>query len=238
MEHSSFKAGGSLPRHIAIIMDGNGRWAKARNLPRAAGHAAGAETFRRIATYCRDIGIGCLTVYAFSTENWKRPKDEVGAIMKLLEQYLVEALETMERDRLRIFFFGNTAGLSQNLQNLIAETEAKSQKLDGCRVNICLNYGGRDEILRAARLYAENAVYGEELTEEVFEKYLYSAGLPDPDLVIRPSGEFRLSNFMLWQLAYTELYFAEKYWPDFTSADIDAALEAYYGRNRRYGDIV
>ena len=224
-----------VPRHIAIIMDGNGRWAERRGLPRTAGHAAGAETFRKVASYCREIGLEYLTVYAFSTENWKRPADEVNTIMGLLEKYLLDALKTLERDKLRICFFGDTDVLSPRLKALIAEAVEKSRRFDDCQVNICLNYGGRSEILRAARLYAENPTV--ELTEEVFSEYLYSSGVPDPDLIIRPSGEFRLSNFMLWQAAYAELYFSDKLWPDFGATDIDAALEAYYSRNRRYGDV-
>ena len=224
-----------VPRHIAIIMDGNGRWAERRGLPRTAGHIAGAETFRKIASHCREIGLEYLTVYAFSTENWKRPEDEVNTIMGLLEKYLLEALKTLERDKFRICFFGDTGVLSPKLQALIAEAVEKSRRFDDCQVNICLNYGGRSEILRAARLYAENPTV--ELTEEVFSEYLYSSGLPDPDLIIRPSGEFRLSNFMLWQMAYAELYFSDKLWPDFGAADVDLALEAYNSRNRRYGDV-
>jgi undecaprenyl diphosphate synthase len=227
-----------LPRHIAIIMDGNGRWAKKRGLPRSAGHAAGAETFRRVATYCKDIGIEYLTVYAFSTENWKRPADEIKAIMDLLEKYLHEAIEKMERDRVKMKFFGDISFLSKKLQNLIAQTEEISKKFEGVQVNICVNYGGRDEILRAASAYAEDYKNsGAALNEETFSSYLFSAGLPDPDLVIRPSGEMRLSNFLLWQSAYSEFYFTDVLWPDFGERELDRAMLAYQSRDRRFGGV-
>ena len=229
----------NLPRHIAIILDGNGRWAQQRNLPRTAGHAAGAETFRKIATYCRDIGLEYLTVYAFSTENWKRPKNEVDTIMSLLEKYLYEAIDRMERDKVKMCFFGDTTVLSPELQELIARTREISRHYEGCQVNICLNYGGRDEILRAVAQYAQEYKAGTapELTEESFSRYLYSAGVPDPDLLIRPGGELRLSNFLMWQSAYSELYFTGTLWPDFTEADINRAIAAYQHRDRRFGGI-
>lgn len=223
-----------LPRHIAIIMDGNGRWAKKRGLPRTAGHKVGAETFRDIATYCRELGVEYLTVYAFSTENWKRPKDEVDTIMELLEQYLQEAIDTMERDHIRLKILGDTAALSPKLQQMVAQTNAISTHYQGFQANICLNYGGRSEILRAARLCAEA---GEEWTEENFGKYLWSAGIPDPELIIRPSGELRLSNFLLWQCAYSEFYFCDTLWPDFDRAALDRAIIDYQGRDRRFGGV-
>ena len=268
-----------LPRHIAIVLDGNGRWATKRALPRTAGHAAGAETFRRVATYCKDIGIEYLTVYAFSTENWKRAADEVEAIMGLLEKYLYESIEKMERDKVKMKFLGDTTVLSQKLQDLIAETEELSKRFDGVQVNICLNYGGRAEILRAAQRYAEDVKqWGLEventvpsarvrvpahtdsappsmvtldetvfstpkphcpfpLTEETFSKYLYTADIPDPDLIIRPSGEMRLSNFLLWQSAYSEFYSTEVLWPDFDERELDRAIVAYQARDRRYGGV-
>lgn len=227
-----------LPRHIAIIMDGNGRWAKKRGLPRSAGHAVGAETFRRVATYCKNIGIQYLTVFAFSTENWKRPADEVASIMELLEKYLKEAVETMERDRVKMKFFGDISILSGKLRDLIAKTEAISERFDGVQVNMCLNYGGRDEILRAVRAYAADyAENGTALNEDTFSRYLYSAGLPDPDLIIRPSGEMRLSNFLLWQAAYAELYFTDVLWPDFNEEELDRAILSYQSRDRRYGGV-
>lgn len=229
----------SLPRHIAIIMDGNGRWAASRGLPRAAGHAAGAETFRSIATYCKEIGLEYLTVYAFSTENWKRPRDEVDAIMSLLERYLLEAIERMERDRVKMRFFGDISVLSDELQALVARTAEISNHFEGCQVNVCVNYGGRTELIRAAELYAEQYAAGTapELTEEAFASYLYSKGIPDPDLIIRPSGELRLSNFLLWQTAYSELYFTDVLWPDFSKQELHRAIAAFQRRSRRFGDI-
>lgn len=230
---------GSLPRHIAIILDGNGRWAQKRGLPRTAGHAAGAETFRTIATYCKEIGLEYLTVYAFSTENWKRPQAEVDTIMELLEKYLFEAIERMERDKVKMEFFGDISVLSPKLQGLIARTREISKHYDGCQVNICLNYGGRDEIIRGMMQFAEEYKQGRvtELTEESFNKYLFSAGIPDPDLLIRPGGELRLSNFLMWQSAYSELYFTDTLWPDFTKADINAAIAEFQRRDRRYGGV-
>lgn len=223
-----------LPRHIAIIMDGNGRWAKKRGLPRTAGHKVGAETFRSIATYCQELGIQYLTIYAFSTENWKRPKDEVDTLMNLLEQYLQEAIDTMERDHIRLKILGDAAALSPKLQRMIAETNDISGHYDGFQANICLNYGGRAEILRAAQLCA---AAGEDWTEENFAKHLWSAGIPDPELIIRPSGELRLSNFLLWQCAYSEFYFCDTLWPDFTRADLDKAIIDYQKRDRRFGGV-
>ena len=238
-----------LPRHIAIVLDGNGRWAAKRALPRTAGHAAGAETFRRIATYCKNIGIEYLTVYAFSTENWKRSETEINAIMGLLEKYLHESIEKMERDKVKMKFLGDTTVLSPKLQELIKETEELSKKFEGVQVNICLNYGSRDEILRAVNKIVENINKAEEdsamrctpcqmspcLEEEAFSKYLYTAGIPDPDLVIRPSGEYRLSNFLLWQTAYSEFYFTDTLWPDFNEKELDNAIIEYQARERRYG---
>ena len=230
-----------LPRHVAIIMDGNGRWAKKRGLPRTAGHAAGAENFRTIATYCKDIGLEYLTVYAFSTENWKRPAEEVSAIMGLLKKYLLEAIERMERDRVKMRFFGDLTPLTPELRELCRRTEEISTHYEGCQVNICLNYGGRDEILRAARAFARDCARGEKLPEELTEAelgaYLFSAGVPDPDLVIRPSGEIRISNFLLWQSAYAEFYFTDVLWPDFTKEELHQALAAYQGRSRRFGGV-
>ena len=229
----------NLPRHIAIIMDGNGRWAKKRGLPRTAGHAAGAETFRRIATYCRDLGVGYLTVYAFSTENWKRPPEEVAAIMALLEQYLGEAIEKMQADRIRLKFFGDTSVLSPTLRALIARTDAITETLEGFQANVCVNYGGRDEIVRAARAYAERVRAGapNDIGEAGFGELMYSAGIPDPELIIRPGGELRTSNFLMWQSAYSEFYFTDTLWPDFGEADINAAVAAYQKRDRRFGAV-
>ena len=230
---------GNLPRHIAIIMDGNGRWAKKRRMPRTAGHAVGAETFRKIATYCKDIGLDYLTVYAFSTENWKRPQEEVDAIMRLLEKYLLEAIEKMERDKVKMKFFGDTSVLSPRLRELIANTEEISKRFEGCQVNICLNYGGRDEIVRAMHRYASEVANGREnnIDEAEISDYLFSAGVPDPDLLIRPGGEYRLSNFLMWQSAYSELYFTETLWPDFDEKEINRAIAEFQRRERRYGGV-
>lgn len=229
----------NLPRHIGIIMDGNGRWAKKRSMPRTAGHAAGAETFRKIATYCKNIGIEYLTVYAFSTENWKRPAEEVEAIMGLLDKYLLEAIDQMERDKVKMRFFGDTTVLSEALQEKIRRTNEISDRIDGCQVNICLNYGGRDEIIRAVKKYADEVAAGREnnITESEFSDYLFSAGVPDPDLIIRPSGEYRISNFLMWQSAYSEFYFTDTLWPDFSEKDLDEAIRAYSKRDRRYGAV-
>ena len=230
----------TVPAHIAIILDGNGRWAKRRGLPRTAGHAAGSENFRKIATYCKNIGVDYLTVYAFSTENWKRPEDEVKTIMRLLRRYLNEAIDTMERDQIRMKIFGDVAGLSPELQELVKKTDEISQRYQGFQANICLNYGGRDEIIHAARRYAEDYAAGKtggELTEEQFSGYLYSAGIPDPDLLIRPGGEQRISNFLLWQCAYAEFYFTDVLWPDFGTEELDRAIEAFRKRDRRYGGV-
>ena len=226
------------PRHIAIIMDGNGRWAKKRGLPRTAGHSAGAEAFRRIANYCRTLGVEYLTVYAFSTENWKRSQEEVGGIMLLLRRYLEEAIRDMTKNRVRFRFFGDLSRLSPQLQKLCYDAENQSAEYD-VQVNFCLNYGGRDEIVRAARAFATQVAEGkrkpEELTEELFSSYLYSAGAPDPELIIRPSGELRTSNFLPWQSAYSEYVFMDVLWPDFGPQDLDKAIDEYHRRNRRFG---
>ena len=230
-----------LPRHIAVIMDGNGRWARKRGLPRTAGHAAGAETFRTIATYCKEIGLEYLTVYAFSTENWKRPAEEVGAIMGLLKKYLLEAIGQMERDRVKMEFFGDLSPLPQELRDLCQRTREISTHYEGGQVNICLNYGGRDELLRAARAYAQECLEGKadpnHLSEAQFSGYLFSRGEPDPDLIIRPSGELRLSNFLPWQSAYSEFYFTDVLWPDFSKEELHRAIAAYQSRSRRFGGV-
>ena len=229
------------PRHIAIIMDGNGRWAKKRGLPRTAGHAAGAESFRKIANYCRTLGVSYLTVYAFSTENWKRSEEEVSGIMNLLGKYLSEALGDMERNHVRFKFFGDLTKLSPQLQELCKDAEEKSSVFTDVQVNFCLNYGGRDEIVKAAQKYTQDVVQGkcnpESLTEEEFSNYLYSEGVPDPELIIRPSGEMRTSNFLLWQSAYSEYVFMNVLWPDFGPRDLDKAIEEYHRRNRRFGGV-
>ena len=230
----------NIPRHIAIIMDGNGRWAKKRGLPRTAGHAAGAEAFRRTANYCRTLGVKYLTVYAFSTENWKRSEDEVAGIMRLLGKYLEEALADMEKNRVRFKFFGDLSRLSPRLQKLCYDAENRSADYD-VQVNFCLNYGGRDEIVKASQAFARDVAEGkykpEDLTEELLSSYLYSKDVPDPELIIRPSGELRTSNFLLWQSAYSEYVFLNVLWPDFQPKDLDAAILEYCRRNRRFGGV-
>ena len=230
-----------MPQHIAIIMDGNGRWAKKRGLPRTAGHKAGGETFRKIANYCRTIGVKYLTVYAFSTENWKRSQEEVSGIMGLLERYLKEALRDMEKNAVAFRFFGDLSRLSPKLRRLCEDAQARSSAYHEVQVNFCLNYGGRDEIVRAAKSFATDVAEGkrdpEELTEELLSQYLYSKDVPDPELIIRPSGELRTSNFLLWQSAYSEFVFMNVLWPDFGPKDLDAAIEEYHRRNRRFGGV-
>ena len=231
----------SVPTHIAIIMDGNGRWAKKRGLPRTAGHKVGAEAFRTIANYAKSIGLQYLTVYAFSTENWKRPQEEVSTIMGLLEKYLMELLRDLDKNQVRFSFFGDLSPLSTTLRQEAVQLMEQSRQYEGVQVNFCINYGGRDEILRAAQAYAAKCAAGEarpeDLTEAQFSGLLWSAGVPDPDLVIRPSGEQRISNFLLWQSAYAEYYFTDTLWPDFGPKDLDMAIEAYNKRNRRFGGV-
>ncbi len=230
-----------LPRHIAVVMDGNGRWAQKRGMPRTFGHSAGSETFQKDAEYLSDLGIEYFTVYAFSTENWKRPPEEVQEILRLLEKYLHKAIREMREKNIRLQFFGDLTPFSQELRALIDETNAISRTTTGMLVSVCLNYGGRAELVRAARLLAEQCVAGtlrpEEIDEARFSGCLYSADIPDPDLMIRPGGEMRLSNFLLWQNAYTEFYFSDVLWPDFDQRQMDAAILAYQQRKRRFGGI-
>ena len=229
-----------ITSHIAIIMDGNGRWAKKRGMPRTMGHKAGAEAFRRTANYCRSIGVKYLTVYAFSTENWKRSQEEVSGIMKLLARYLEEALLDMEKNHVRFKFFGDLTRLDPALQKLCRDAETRSAAYD-VQVNFCLNYGGRDEIVKATQAFAQDVAEGkrkpEELTEEMLSSYLYSADVPDPELIIRPSGEMRTSNFLLWQSAYSEYVFLNVLWPDFQPEDLEEAIDEYNRRNRRFGGV-
>ena len=229
-----------VPRHIAIILDGNGRWAKKRGLPRTAGHKVGAENFRKIATYCKNIGVEYLTVYAFSTENWSRPEDEVSTLMKLFDRYLKEAIDTMAKDNIRMRVLGDVSALSPELQKQIEETNRISQQYEGFQANICINYGGRAEIMRAARLYLEDVRVngaGEELDENRFSSYMYSSGIPDPELLIRPGGEQRISNFLLWQCAYSEFYFTDVLWPDFDAQELEKAIAEFNRRDRRFGGV-
>ncbi len=231
-----------LPKHIGIIMDGNGRWAKKRNLPRSAGHTAGAKTFRKIVKYCERIGIRYLTVYAFSTENWKRPDDEVKALMRLFKSYLEEAIRDFKDEDIVVRFIGDTSAFPEDLQELIAENERESADRKGMVLNIAMNYGSRDEIVRAVKHISQQVKDGvlspEDICEETISQNLYTAGQPDPDLVIRPSGEYRISNFLLWQSAYTEyVIMDEVLWPDFTEEMVDECIIAYAKRNRRFGGV-
>lgn len=231
----------ALPVHIGIIMDGNGRWAKKRGLPRKAGHSVGAKTFRKITRYCSDIGIKYLTVYAFSTENWKRPEDEVRSLMKLFKSYLEEALADFKDDSIVVKFIGDKAPFDEDLQNLMIENEESSKDRGGMVLNIAMNYGSRDEIVRAVKNICNDvqsgAVLSENIDEQLISDYLYTSGQPDPDLIIRPSGEYRISNFLLWQSAYTEFVIMNKLWPDFETSDLDEAIKIYSQRNRRYGGV-
>ena len=230
-----------LPVHIGIIMDGNGRWAKKRGLPRSAGHTAGAQTFRKIARYCSDIGIKYLTVYAFSTENWRRPSDEVDALMRLFKDYLQEAIRDFKDDSIVLKFIGDRSAFSPELLSLMNENEEESCDRDGMVLNIAMNYGGRAELVTAIREMANEVKDGslspEDITEELVSQHLYTKGQPDPDLIIRPSGENRTSNFLLWQSAYAEYVIMDVLWPDFTKEDLNQALIEFAKRNRRFGGV-
>ena len=231
---------GGLPAHIGIIMDGNGRWAKKRALPRSAGHKQGAAVFRTITEYCGKIGIPYVTVYAFSTENWKRPRQEVDAIMDLLRDYLKELQKHSGRQG-RLRFIGDLAPLAPDLRENIARVEQQTAQNPGITVNIALNYGGRSELTAAVRQAVQAAQQGQltagQVDEALVERLLYTAGQPEVDCIIRPSGEQRISNFLLWQAAYAELIFMDVLWPDFTTGHLDAALEEYARRSRRFGGI-
>lgn len=232
-----------VPRHIAVIMDGNGRWAKKRGLPRSAGHAVGAETFRTIATYCKDIGVKYFTVYAFSTENWKRPQEEVDALMDLFRKYLREAAETMAERGVAVRVLGDLSPLPADILALIRETDEIADSLGegAATASLCINYGGRDEIKNAvqklARQVREGSLDPDSITEDMISSALYTASMPDPDLIIRPSGEIRTSNFLLWQSAYSEYYFTPVLWPDFSVKDLDAAIDDFNSRSRRFGGV-
>lgn len=225
-----------LPEHIAIIMDGNGRWAKRRSLPRSAGHAAGSKTFKTIARYCNKIGIKYLTVYAFSTENWKRPKAEVDNIMNILRDYLKDT-DSFKEENIKLEFIGDRTPLESDIKELMLKAEADSADATGLHLNIALNYGGRDEIVHAVKQIVKEGIKPDEITEETVSDRLYTAGQPDPDFIIRPSGEYRLSNYLIWQSAYAEYWFSDILWPDFTPADLDKAIDDFSRRNRRFGGV-
>lgn len=233
--------GRKIPQHIAIILDGNGRWAKAKGMPRNYGHTAGAKNVETVCQAAHDLGVKYVTMYAFSTENWNRPEGEVEALMKLLESYLKNCIKTADKNNMRVRVIGDTTRLSDRFQKRIRELEAASAKNDGLNLQIAINYGSRDEMTRAMRRMSEDVAAGkrkpEEITESVFEEYLDTAGIPDPDLLIRTSGELRLSNFLLWQLAYSEFYFTDVPWPDFHKEELERAIEAYNKRDRRFGGL-
>ncbi len=230
-----------IPEHVAIILDGNGRWAKKRFLPRKAGHVAGSKTVEQICEDAWDLGIRYLTVYAFSTENWKRPQDEVDALMKLLRQYLKDCIKRSTKNNMCVRVLGDISPLDEDLKASILELEEVSKDNTGLHFQVALNYGSRDEMLRAVRRMAEDVSGGrmtlEEIDEEHFSDCLDTKGIPDPDLLIRTSGEERLSNFLLWQLAYTEFYFTDVLWPDFNKKELQKAIEYYNKRDRRFGGV-
>ena len=229
----------NLPIHIAIIMDGNRRWAKEKNLETKQGHKEGAENLKRIAKYANEIGIKYLTVYAFSTENWKRTEEEVGALMFLLKWYLDDLLNSSDLDNVKINVLGDITRLDSGIQKLILKLEDKTKNYTGLKLNIAFNYGGRDEIIRAVKSIAtsvkNNEISVEDINEDLISNNIYTAGMPDPDLLIRPGGEKRISNFLPWQLSYTEFIFTDKYWPDFNRDDLDEAILEYERRNRKFG---
>lgn len=231
----------NIPQHVAIILDGNGRWAKKRFMPRNYGHAQGSKNVEKICEVAWNLGIKYLTVYAFSTENWKRPKDEVDALMKLLRDYLKTCIKRANKNNMKVRVIGDVSGLSEDLQQRIAELEEASKNNTGIHFTIALNYGSRDEMVRSMKHLAQDVLDGkiakEDITEEAFANYLDTRELPDPDLLIRTSGEERLSNFLLWQLAYTEFYFTDVLWPDFNKKELRKAIEYYNGRDRRFGGI-
>lgn len=238
-QHDNFSS--KLPGHIAIIMDGNGRWAKSRGRPRLFGHQAGVKTVRRIVEDASEIGIKCLTLYSFSTENWSRPKAEIAALFGLLRKYVEDDLQTLHDRNVRVRILGSRIGLKPDMLELLDRVEATTKDNTDFSLNIAFNYGGRDEILRAAHTFAADVAAGiantGELSEAKFETYLDSQGLPDPDLVIRTSGEKRISNFLLWQAAYAEFVFTDVLWPDFSKLDLQAAIESFQNRDRRFGNL-
>lgn len=226
----------TLPEHIAIIMDGNGRWAKKRSLPRSAGHSAGAKVFKDIARYCNKIGVKYLTVYAFSTENWKRPPAEVEAIMDLLRDYLRDT-ENFKGENIQLQFIGKREELAEDIQQMMAKAEADSADATGLHLNIAVNYGGRDELVSAVKRIVSEGISQDEITEDTISSRIYTANQPDPDFIIRPSGEYRLSNYLIWQSAYAEYWFSDVLWPDFKPRHLEQAIEDFNNRHRRFGGI-
>ncbi len=230
-----------IPQHIAIILDGNGRWAKKKGMPRNYGHAQGSKNVERICEDAYKLGVKYLTVYAFSTENWKRPQEEVDALMTLLRNYMKTCLKTAKKNRMRVRVLGDKTALDEDIRNRIAELEEATKENDGLNFQIALNYGSRDEMVRAIRRLCadckDEKVSIDEINESLFETYLDTHDIPDPDLMIRTSGEQRLSNYLLWQLAYSEFYFTDVLWPDFTKEELVKAIEYFNGRDRRFGGV-
>ncbi len=226
----------AVPNHIAIIMDGNGRWAKKRGLPRNAGHAAGSKKFKDIARYCNKIGVKHLTVYAFSTENWRRPKEEVEGIMNILRDYLKDSKNYI-KENIKLSFIGDRTPLPDDIKKLMETSEKDSENATGLTCHIAVNYGGRDEIVNALKDITAKGIASEEITEELISSHLYTKDYPDPELIIRPSGELRLSNFLIWQAAYSEFWFSDVLWPDFSEKDLDRAIDEFNKRNRRFGGV-
>ena len=220
----------NVPNHIAIILDGNGRWAKAKGMPRSYGHMKGCANLETVCDYMKELGVKYVTVYAFSTENWKRSKEEVDGLMKLFRSYLKKCIKLADKNKMRVRVIGEISAFDQDIQDSIEKLEEYSQKYDEIYFQIALNYGSRDEIIRGR-------INPQEIDEKVFGNYLDTAGIPDPDLMIRTSGELRLSNFLLWQMAYTEFYFTDVAWPDFNKAELVKAIEKYNQRDRRYGGV-
>ena len=230
----------TIPKHIGIIMDGNGRWAKKRMLPRNMGHKKGAEVFQDITRYCNQLGLEAVTFYAFSTENWKRPQEEVDGLMKLFKQYLIDAFD-YEKENNRVIFLGDKSAFNKELRDLMTEIEEKTADRTGMILNLALNYGSRNEIVNACRQIAQKVKDGEinidDITENNFSDYLYTKNQPDPDFILRPSGEKRISNFLLWQCAYSEFIYMDVLWPDFTRKNLDEAITEFNRRNRRFGGV-
>lgn len=225
-----------IPEHIAIIMDGNGRWAKNRSLPRTAGHAAGSKKFKEIARYCNKIGVKHLTVYAFSTENWRRPKEEVDAIMNIFRDYLRDSAN-FKSENIKLEFIGDRSGMPEDIVELMAQAEFDSKDATGLKCYMAINYGGRDELVHAVRDIIKEGIPAEDITEDTISSHIYTSHYPDPELIIRPSGEYRLSNFLIWQSAYSEFWFSNILWPDFSTNDLEQAIDDYNKRNRRFGGV-
>lgn len=227
----------TIPKHVAIIMDGNGRWAKKRGLPRSAGHKEGSKNLRKIVENASDIGIEVITVYAFSTENWKRPKEEVSFLMKLIKKYFNDWMPDLIKERVKVTFIGEMETLPKDVLEVVNETERKTASHDRITLNIALNYGSHNEMLKAVKNIINDNIKSDDINEDLFEQYLMTKDLPKIDLLIRTSGEYRLSNFLLWQLAYCEFYFTDVLWPDFNKKELEKAIAEYSKRNRRYGGI-